>query len=148
MKKVRAGEKKSMIRKRVKGKRKKKTTDEVNWPLGFVAYLLSFTVGNFRAKFGIIRASKLQDPHFPVPFLTNQLVDFPGPDFEYPWLYVLFLGLQKRTQHGLRFLLISGHVFTEICLYLCLYLSLFLPTEVQYMTLQKYFHRPSGVSRC
>jgi len=40
-----------------------------------VAYLLSFTVGNFRANFGIIRASKLQDPHFPVPLLTNQLVD-------------------------------------------------------------------------
>jgi hypothetical protein len=30
MKKVREGEKKSMIRKRVKGKRKKKNTDEVN----------------------------------------------------------------------------------------------------------------------
>jgi hypothetical protein len=40
-----------------------------------VVYLLSFTVGNFRANFGIIWASKLQDPHFPVPFLTNQLVD-------------------------------------------------------------------------
>ncbi len=40
-----------------------------------MAYLLSFTVGNFRANFGIIRASKLQDPHFPMPLLTNQLVD-------------------------------------------------------------------------
>ncbi len=40
-----------------------------------MAYLLSFTVGNFRANFGIIQASKLQDPHFPMPLLTNQLVD-------------------------------------------------------------------------
>jgi len=40
-----------------------------------VAYLLSFTVSNFRANFGIIQASKLQDPHFPVPLVRNQLVD-------------------------------------------------------------------------
>jgi hypothetical protein len=40
-----------------------------------VAYLLSFTVGNFRANFGIIQACNLQDPHFPVPVLKNQLVD-------------------------------------------------------------------------
>ncbi len=40
-----------------------------------MAYLLSFTVGNFRANFSIIRASKLQDPHFLVPVLRNQVVD-------------------------------------------------------------------------
>ncbi len=129
-----------------------------------MAYLLAFAVGNFRANFGIIRASKLQDPHFPVPLLTNQLVDlvievtetmlsqarilnihdftsYFSDDLLSPFvsigqvstlrrkkrpsllrlLLLLILGLQKPTQHGLRFLLISGHVFTKISLSLSLF---------------------------
>jgi hypothetical protein len=37
--------------------------------------------------------------------------------------------LQKPTQHGLRFLLISSHVFTKICLCLCVSISLSLSSH-------------------